>query len=168
MEIKWSEDHLNVSCAKYWPFCSGFKVLILQNHYLMSSTSNSYKTRVVMIFVFSDGTVFSPITNICCHEWQQNKHHKNFSLFWYHMSIMVTHISSRPVVYLRAYSGEHKRKYQSSHHWPFMKGIHWWPMDSLHKGPVMRKALSYDDVIIRFSVCISTQYLLTSILSVSD
>ena len=36
----------------------------------------------------------------------------------------------------------------------FVKGIHRWPVNSTHKGPVTRKILPFDDVIIRlFSVC---------------
>ena len=35
-----------------------------------------------------------------------------------------------------------------------MKEIHRWPVNSTHKGPVTRKMLPFDDVIIRFFSCV--------------
>ena len=45
-------------------------------------------------------------------------------------------------------SGPISNKYQSTLYWPFVRGIHRWPVNSPHKGPVTRKKLPFDDVII--------------------
>ena len=39
-------------------------------------------------------------------------------------------------------------EHQSSTLLAFVRGIHLWPMNSLHKGPVTRKMLPFDDVIM--------------------
>ena len=40
------------------------------------------------------------------------------------------------------------KKHLSPHYWPFVRGIHRWPVNSPHKGPVTRKKLPSDDVIM--------------------
>ena len=47
------------------------------------------------------------------------------------------------------YSGVDHRKHQSSVSLRFMRGIHRWPVNSTHKGPVTRKMLLLDDVIMK-------------------
>ena len=49
-------------------------------------------------------------------------------------------------------SGADERKHQSSESLAFVRGIHRWPVDSPHKGPVTRKMLPFDDVIMRYSI----------------
>ena len=44
--------------------------------------------------------------------------------------------------------GPTSKRHQSPHYWPFVRGMHRWPDNSPHKGPVMRKKLSFDDVIM--------------------
>ena len=56
-------------------------------------------------------------------------------------------------------SGADQRKYQSSSSLAFVKAIHRRPVDSPHKGPVRRKMLSFDDVIMAIQWdSIITQY----------
>ena len=40
-------------------------------------------------------------------------------------------------------------KHQSRHYRPFVRGIYRWPVNSPHKGPVTRKELPFDDVIMK-------------------
>ena len=53
--------------------------------------------------------------------------------------------TSLTIVYSTVYSGAHQRKHQSSASLAFVRGIHWWPVN---KGPVTRKMISFDDVIM--------------------
>ena len=50
---------------------------------------------------------------------------------------------------LNGYSGADQRKDQSSASLAFARGIHRWPVNSPHKGPVMRKMLPFNDVIMK-------------------
>ena len=64
------------------------------------------------------------------------------------MSAMASQITSLTIVYSTVYSGADQRKHQSSASLAFMRGIHRWPVNSPHKGPVTRKMLLFDDVIM--------------------
>ena len=64
------------------------------------------------------------------------------------MSAIVSQITSLTVVYSTVYSGADKRKHHSSALLAFVRGIHRWPVNSPHKGPVTRKILPFDDVIM--------------------
>ena len=44
--------------------------------------------------------------------------------------------------------GPTSKKHQNLLYWSFVRGIHRWPGDSPHKGPVTRKKLPFDDVIM--------------------
>ena len=44
--------------------------------------------------------------------------------------------------------GSHQRKHQRSASLVFVRGIHRWPVDPPHKGPVTRKMIPFDDVIM--------------------
>ena len=44
--------------------------------------------------------------------------------------------------------GRRSKKHQSSAPLAFVRGIHRWPVNSPHKGPVTRKMLPFDDVIM--------------------
>ena len=46
------------------------------------------------------------------------------------------------------FKAQTKEKYQSSASLAFVRGIHRWPVNSPHKGPVTRKMLLFDDVIM--------------------
>ena len=64
------------------------------------------------------------------------------------MSAMASQITSLTTVYSTVYSGADQRKHQRSASLAFVRGVHRWPVNSLHKGPVMRKMLPFDDVIM--------------------
>ena len=64
------------------------------------------------------------------------------------MGPMVSQITSFTIVYSTVYSGADKRKHQSSASLAFVWGIHRSPVNSPHKGPVTRKMLPFDDVIM--------------------
>ena len=67
------------------------------------------------------------------------------------MCVMASQITSLTIVYFIVYSGADKRKHQSSASLAFVRGIHRRPVNAPHKGPVTRKMLPFDDVIM-FSV----------------
>ena len=64
------------------------------------------------------------------------------------MGVMASQITGDSIVYSTVYSGADQRKHQSSAPLAFVMGIHRWPVNSPHKGPVTRKMLPFDDVII--------------------
>ena len=64
------------------------------------------------------------------------------------MSVMASQITRLTSVYWSVYSGADQRKHQSSASLAFVRGIHRWPVNSPHKGPVTRKMLPFDDVIM--------------------
>ena len=57
-------------------------------------------------------------------------------------------ITSVWVVYSTLCSSADQRKHQTSASLSFVGRIHRWPVNSLHKGPVTRKMLPFDDVIM--------------------
>ena len=66
------------------------------------------------------------------------------ALRWRHMNVIKSQITGHSNVCLTAYADPH----QSPRYLPFVMGIHRWPMNSSHKGPVTRKNLPFDDVIM--------------------
>ena len=58
---------------------------------------------------------------------------------------------------LNRYSGADQRKHQSSASLAFVQGIHRGPVNSPHKGPVTRKMLPFDDVIIGEAWCVFSE-----------
>ena len=64
------------------------------------------------------------------------------------MGVMASQITSLTIVYSNVYSGADQRKHQSSASLAFVWGIHREPVNSPHKGPVTRKILPFDDVIM--------------------
>ena len=72
---------------------------------------------------------------------------------WFHyndviMSTIASQITSLTIVYSTVYLGADQRKHQSSASLAFVRGIHRGPVNSPHKGPVTRKMLPFDDVIM--------------------
>ena len=61
---------------------------------------------------------------------------------------MVSQITSLTIVYSNVYSGADQRKHQISVSLAFVRGIHRWPVNSPHKGPVTRKMIPFDDVVM--------------------
>ena len=71
------------------------------------------------------------------------------------MSAMASRTTSLTIVYSTVYTGAYQRKHQSSTSLAFVRGIHRWPVNSPHKGPVTRKMISFNDVIMRHKcVCV--------------
>ena len=68
------------------------------------------------------------------------------------MGAMASQITSRTSVYATVYSGTDQRKHQSPASLAFVRGIHRWPVNFPHKGPVTRKIVPFDDVIMDVSV----------------
>ena len=64
------------------------------------------------------------------------------------MSMIVSQITSLMSVYSTVYSGAVQSKHQSSASQAFVRGIHRWPVNSPHNGPVTRKMLPFDDIMI--------------------
>ena len=64
------------------------------------------------------------------------------------MSSTASQITSLTIVYSTVYSGADQRKHQSSASLAFVRGIHRSPVNCPHKGPVKRKMLPFDDVIM--------------------
>ena len=64
------------------------------------------------------------------------------------MRVMASQITSLTIVFSTVYSSANRRKHRSSVSLAFVRRIHRWPVNSPHKGPVTRKMLPFDDVII--------------------
>ena len=64
------------------------------------------------------------------------------------MSAMASQITGVLVVCSTICSSADQRKQQSSASLAFVRGIHWWLVKSPHNGPVTRKMLPFDDVIM--------------------
>ena len=78
--------------------------------------------------------------------------HSSFSIKYYSdviMSAMASQITGVLIVCSTVCSGADQRKHQSSASLAFMTGIRRWPVDSPHKGPVTRKMIPFDDVIMK-------------------
>ena len=70
------------------------------------------------------------------------------------MSAMVSQITEVSIVYFTVSLGVDQRKHHSSASLAVVREIHRGLMNSPHKGPVTRKMLPFDDVIM-FPVCLS-------------
>ena len=64
------------------------------------------------------------------------------------MGAIASQITSLTINYSSVYSDADQRKHQSSASLAFVRRIHRGPVNSPHKGPVTRKMLPYDDVIM--------------------
>ena len=64
------------------------------------------------------------------------------------MSAMAFQITSPIIAYSTVYSGADQIKHQGSASLAFVWGMRRWPVNSPHKGPVKRKMLPLDDVIM--------------------
>ena len=69
------------------------------------------------------------------------------TLHWRHNEV-ASRITSLVTVYSIAYSGADQWKHQNSASLAFVRRIHRRPVNSPHKGPVTRKMLPFDDVIM--------------------
>ena len=73
---------------------------------------------------------------------------------------IASQITSLTIVYSTVYSGTDQRKHQSVASLAFEWGIHRGPVNSPHKGPVTRKLVPFDDVIMDVAV-LSTKHILS-------
>ena len=64
------------------------------------------------------------------------------------MGAMASQITILTIVYSTVYSGADQSKHQSSASLVFVWGSHRGPVNSPHKGPVARKMVPFDDVIM--------------------
>ena len=64
------------------------------------------------------------------------------------MRSMASQINGVSIVFSTVCLGADQRKHQSSAALAFVRGIHWWAVNSPHKGPVTRKKVPFDDVIM--------------------
>ena len=64
------------------------------------------------------------------------------------MGAVTSQITSLAIVYSTVFSDADQRKHQGSASLAFVRGIHRGPVNSPHKGPVTRKMLPFDDVIM--------------------
>ena len=80
------------------------------------------------------------------------------------MSAVASQITSVSIVCSASYLGADQRKPQSPVSLAFVRGFHWWSVDSPHKGPVTRKMLSFDDVIMIRPIA----YILTTCFQISS
>ena len=64
------------------------------------------------------------------------------------MIAMTSQITGVPIVYSTVCSGTNQRKHQSSASLAFVMRIHRWLVNSSHKGPVKRKMLPFDEVVM--------------------
>ena len=100
----------------------------------------------------SVATILVFVVFICC-SYVSKISGKGFppSIFHCHddiMSVMAFRIIGVSIVYSNVCSGADQRKHQSSASLAFVRGIHRSPVNSPHKGPVTRKMLPFDDVIM--------------------
>ena len=65
------------------------------------------------------------------------------------ISAIVSQIIGASIVCSTACSGAYQRMHQSFASLAFVRGIHRWPVNSPHKGPVTRKMLPFDGVIMK-------------------
>ena len=68
------------------------------------------------------------------------------------MSTNASQITIFSIVYSAVCSSADKRILPSSASLAFVIGIHRWPMNSPHKGPVTRKMIPFDDVIMDWDI----------------
>ena len=66
------------------------------------------------------------------------------------MSAMASQITGVSIVCSTVSSGAYQRKHQSSASLVFVREIHRWQVNFPHKGPVTRKEVPFDDVIMEF------------------
>ena len=83
------------------------------------------------------------------------------SLHWRHNERHGVSITAVSIVFSIVYSivgsGTDQRKHQSSASLAFVRGIHRWPVNSPHKRPVMQKMFPFDDVIMTWRSCDSSE-----------
>ena len=81
---------------------------------------------------------------LCNHNKTNHNHYSDVI-----MSAMAPHFTGVSIAYSSVCSGADQRKHKSSASLAFMRReFHRWPVNSPHKGPVTRKLVPFDDVIM--------------------
>ena len=90
-------------------------------------------------------------------------YYKHYPIYHYHMHIshyndvimstMASQITRLTIVYSTVYSRRISKKTSKLRVAGFVRGIHRWPVNSPHKGPVTRKMIPFDDVIMGIQGC---------------
>ena len=79
--------------------------------------------------------------------------YKNFATLQWRHNERDDASNHQPLDYLlnRLFKAQIKENIKAPHHWPFVWGNHRSPVNSPHKGPVTRKMVPFDDVIMKCS-----------------
>ena len=73
------------------------------------------------------------------------------------MSTMPSQITSLTIVYSAVYSRCRSKKTSKLRVTAFVRGIYQWPANSLHKWAATRERFSFDEVIMKWAVCVECQ-----------
>ena len=95
---------------------------------------------------------------LCTYIQIQNYHYHYADVI---IGAMASQVTSLTIVYSTVYSGADQRKHQISASLAFVRGIHRCPVISPHKGPVTRKMLPFDDVIMMLFTFYNGSYVLS-------
>ena len=105
------------------------------------------------VWYSKQGMIWANISN-CCSRFSWKSHENLFIVFFHNhysdvtMGAMASKITGVSIVYSIVGSGAVQRKHQSSASLVFVRRILRWPVNSPHKGPVTRKMITIDDVIM--------------------
>ena len=128
-----------MTCRRWFKLCLGDKQRT--THYQPTIT----KFCGVMIILFTDAyRRHLASMNECLTKVSSEIHHYYDVI----MGTMASQITSLTIVSSTVYSGADQRKRHSSVSLAFVRGIHRSPVNSPHKGPVTRKKIPFDDVIM--------------------
>ena len=78
------------------------------------------------------------------------------------MGVIASQITSLTIDYSAVYSDADQRKHQRTASPAFVRGLHRWPVNSPHKWPVTRKMFPFHDVIMYYTIQITTKFWLTN------
>ena len=116
---------------------------------------NSFVSNFIEICcLWCDSVLFtsSLVQWMAWHRQIMRTHTNNYLILHYNdviMSAVASQITSISIIYSTVYSGADQRKHQSSASLAFVRRIQRWLVNSPHKGPVTRKMLPFDDVIMK-------------------
>ena len=96
--------------------------------------------------------IFEPyIHGINYMQWRVvNTKIQTFLWKWRPISVEIVQFTCILLFVQQCLQDDTKGNFKELRYWPFVRGIQRWPMDSPHKGPVMRKAFSWYDVITSY------------------
>ena len=121
----------------YWHFAREFSGAVVHSPY----------KRLVKRKAFPCHNVITNLREFCSvitYDTRDKRHYSDVI-----MSSMAFQITSVSIACSTICLGADQRKHQSSALLAFVRGIHGWPVDSPNKGPVTRKMLPFDDVLMK-------------------